>query len=369
MPLPFDYSKPVAMALREGAAVHDRLAEACGASIARAASVATDSLRLGGQLLLFGNGGSAADAQHLAAELTGRFQRERPALAAVALTTDTSALTAIGNDYGFERTFARQVEALGRPGDVALAFSTSGNSPNVLAAAEAAHARGLTVIGFTGESGGQLAALADVAVVVPSTVTARIQEAHIALGHAFCEAVEDALSGDSEAVRAPLNRDLACGVVEWTRLLELRAQWRAQGCTVVWTNGCFDLLHIGHVRSLEAARALGDVLIVGVNSDASVQALKGPGRPLVPHADRAAVLAALRPVTAVVVFDEATPEHALERLQPEIHCKGADYAPPNGKPVPEAAVVEAYGGRVAYLPLVPGRSTTGLVEQLGRPDA
>jgi rfaE bifunctional protein nucleotidyltransferase chain/domain len=148
------------------------------------------------------------------------------------------------------------------------------------------------------------------------------------------------------------------------RLLDLRRSWREQGKTVVWTNGCFDLLHLGHVRNLQAARALGDVLVVGVNNDQSVRALKGPGRPIVPAAERAEILAALRSVDYVLIFDELTPEAVLTRLEPEIHCKGADYAPPHGKPIPEAPVVARYGGRIEFLPFVPGLSTTDLVSRV-----
>jgi D-glycero-beta-D-manno-heptose 1-phosphate adenylyltransferase len=156
-------------------------------------------------------------------------------------------------------------------------------------------------------------------------------------------------------------------VIDWETLLAARARARAAGRTVVWTNGCFDLLHIGHVRNLQAARALGDVLVVGVNSDASVQRLKGLSRPLVPAAERAEIIAALECVDHVLVFDELTPESVLARLQPEVHCKGADYAPPDGKPVPEAWVVASYGGRIAFLPLVPGRSTSDLARRLRQP--
>src|SRR5438034_1454627 len=147
-------------------------------------------------------------------------------------------------------------------------------------------------------------------------------------------------------------------------VVALRDRWRAEGKTVVWTNGCFDLLHVGHVRSLQAARALGDVLVVGINSDDSVRLLKGPGRPMMAAADRAEVLSALGAVDFVVVFDDETPELALEQLQPDVHAKGADYAPPNGKPIPEREIVEAYGGRVEFLPLVEGISTTALTERI-----
>jgi len=151
------------------------------------------ALRGGGTLLFAGNGGSAADAQHLAAEYVVRFQSSRPALRAIALTTDTSILTASANDMGFDEVFARQVEALGRPGDVLVLHSTSGESPNVLRAAQTAKARGIAVVAFLGKGGGALRELADVALVVPSDDTARIQEIHLALEHLICELVEERL--------------------------------------------------------------------------------------------------------------------------------------------------------------------------------
>jgi rfaE bifunctional protein nucleotidyltransferase chain/domain len=156
----------------------------------------------------------------------------------------------------------------------------------------------------------------------------------------------------------------ASKVVGWEALLDLQRRYRAEGRTVVWTNGCFDLLHVGHVRNLQAARQLGDVLVVGLNSDDSVTRLKGPERPLLPAAERAEILAALACVDHVVIFDELTPEAALARLKPDIHCKGSDYAPPHGKPIPEAKVVASYGGRIEFLPLLPDHSTTDLVRRI-----
>jgi D-glycero-beta-D-manno-heptose 1-phosphate adenylyltransferase len=151
---------------------------------------------------------------------------------------------------------------------------------------------------------------------------------------------------------------------EFDKLLAIRQRYREAGKTVVWTNGCFDILHAGHVRTLQAARALGDVLIVGLNSDRSVRALKGPERPIVPEGERAEVLEALRCVDHVLIFEEPTPEAILARLRPDIHCKGGDYAPPHGKPVPEAHIVEGYGGKIAYLPLLPDVSTTDIVRRI-----
>lgn len=151
---------------------------------------ATDCIEAGGKIFFFGNGGSASDAQHLATELTARYKKDRKAIAAIALTTDTSALTAIGNDYGFERVFSRQIEALGRKGDLAIGISTSGNSVNVMKAFEECRAQGITTVGFTGQTGGKMLHLCDIALRVPSTTTARIQEMHITLGQMLCGALE-----------------------------------------------------------------------------------------------------------------------------------------------------------------------------------
>jgi phosphoheptose isomerase len=158
-----------------------------------AAAAIIDAFQRGGKLLIFGNGGSASDAQHVAAEFVWRFQRERAAMAALALTTDTSVLTSIGNDYAFDRVFARQIEALGRSGDVAFAISTSGASPNVVAALDAARALGLQTIALTGRDGGAVGRLAAIHVNVPSDVTARVQEVHRTLLHVMCDIVERAM--------------------------------------------------------------------------------------------------------------------------------------------------------------------------------
>lgn len=159
-------------------------------AIVHAAEDVLQALKSGKKVLAFGNGGSAADAQHLAAELVGRFTRERAAFAAIALTTDTSILTSLANDYAFDRVFARQIEALGAPGDVAVAISTSGASPNVIEACRTARSRGLRIVALTGRDGGALGSLADVHLNVPHPSTARIQEVHRTMIHAICEVVE-----------------------------------------------------------------------------------------------------------------------------------------------------------------------------------
>jgi D-sedoheptulose 7-phosphate isomerase len=156
-------------------------------------SVCVASLRTGGKLMFFGNGGSAADAQHLATELTVRYKSDRAAIAAIALTTDSSALTAAGNDLGFERVFARQIEALGKPGDVAIAISTSGKSANIIAALKQARTMRIVTAAFGGKGGGDMTGLADHLLIVPSDTTARIQEMHIVLGQMLCGAIETEL--------------------------------------------------------------------------------------------------------------------------------------------------------------------------------
>ena len=332
----------------------------CASAAMAAAEAISASLARGGKLLVFGNGGSAADAQHLAGELVGRFEVDRPALAAIALTTDSSALTAIANDLGYERVFSRQVEGLGAPGDVALAISTGGSSPNVVGGVRAARERGLRTIALTGPPESELAAAAELVVATPGPRTARIQECHLVIEHAICEYVEASLAGGRQAPPSE-SRPQSAPVVSWEELEGLRESWRRQGKRVVWTNGCFDVVHAGHVRSLTAARALGDVLVVGLNSDDSVRRLKGPGRPILELDQRAALISALRSVDHVVVFDEDTPEAALERLKPDVHSKGAEYAPPHGSPMPEREVVEAYGGRIEFLPEVSGISTSEVI--------
>ena len=178
-------------AFDESAEIKRQFAREHADKIAQVAQLIGRAFRAGQKVLLFGNGGSATDAAHIAAEFVGRYKRERAPLPAIALATDIAAITCIANDYGFEELFARQVHAHGQRGDVAIAISTSGNSPNVLKGVEAAKSLGLTTIAWTGGTGGKLADMVDYAFVVPSTLTARIQESHITLGHVLCELIEE----------------------------------------------------------------------------------------------------------------------------------------------------------------------------------
>jgi D-sedoheptulose 7-phosphate isomerase len=188
----------VRAAFEESIATQRATLAAASDAIAAAGERLIECFRGGHRLFAFGNGGSAADAQHLCAELAGRYERERPGLPAIALTANSSDVTAIGNDYGYDRVFARLIEAHGRPGDVAFAISTSGNSRNVLEAVAEARQRGLATIGLTGRDGGKLAGRVDVPIVVSSDRTARIQETHIAIIHVLCELVDEELSPGAE---------------------------------------------------------------------------------------------------------------------------------------------------------------------------
>jgi len=190
-----DSKDPIAAHLAQSLAALERATQdaALLAAARKIASVIIAALRAGNKLLIIGNGGSAADAQHIAAEIIGRYKQDRPAYAAIALTTDTSALTAIANDYGFENVFARQVEGLGARGDVLLALSTSGRSANILAALRTAREHGLTTIGFTGARGEALGALCDQLLVAPSDDTPVIQQIHLAAAHGICDEIEQSL--------------------------------------------------------------------------------------------------------------------------------------------------------------------------------
>lgn len=182
-------------AFAESASVKQHFAREHADRIVQVANLIATAFREGHKVLLFGNGGSATDAAHIAAEFVGRYHRERAPLPAIALATDIAAITCIANDYGYDELFARQIRAHGQKGDIAIAISTSGNSPNVLKGVEAARAVGLTTIAWTGGSGGKLAGMVDHPFVVPSKVTARIQESHITLGHVLCELIEEQLLG------------------------------------------------------------------------------------------------------------------------------------------------------------------------------
>lgn len=347
----------VAGLLADSADVKLRSSNRAATGLAKAARVIAEAFDDGFKLMTCGNGGSAADAQHLAAEFVGRFRNDRHALPAVALTTDTSALTAIGNDYGFEEIFQRQVQALGRAGDVLLCISTSGRSRNAVLAASEAKSKDITVVAFLGGPRNDLHDIADIAVVVPSTETARIQEAHLTFLHILCELVEFKLGLNLT------DRDSRMGtrkVARLEELVEMRGEWRKLGLTVGTTNGCFDVLHAGHIQLFQEMRRESDVVVVGVNEDATVTRLKGESRPVNRLSSRLAVLEAISLIDFLFTFAEDTPTKPLTALEPELHFKGAEYADTR---LPEADAVEAAGGETRFVPRIEEISTSQILSR------
>jgi len=337
------------------------LVGAAAADIAEVALAIAESLGGGGKILVFGNGGSAASAQHFAAEYTGKLSLDRRALAAIALTTDPSAVTAIANDYGYERVFERQVLALAGPGDFVIGLSTSGTSANVINGLTAARHLGARTLMLAGPVS---AAQTTFRICVPISETARIQEAHDLILHSISAISERVLvpdlADDKGTDRFPF-------VLGFEDLDAYRTWVRDSGQTLVTTNGVFDLLHEGHRSSLRQARALGDRLVVLVNSDESVRAIKGPDRPVRLLGDRIADLLTIPEVDHVVVMEDLNPSRLLGILRTDVHCKGAEYAPTG---VTEEGVVTRGGGRMAYLTRVDGYSTSAqIARSTGEADA
>lgn len=337
----------------------------------------------GGTLFVGGNGGSHSDALHLTGELLKRFDRDRRlaeeerhlfqglpygeevfgqlerGFRAVALGVNTAFGTAIENDFALPKmAFAQEIFVMGREKDALLAISTSGNARNLMYAHTAAKIKGMTTIALTGSDGGELGKVADMALRVPAQKTPDVQELHLPIYHALAAMLEIREFGSGLPFTIPGKGS----VIPLERLESLVESLRRAGKRIVWTNGCFDLVHLGHITSLNAAKSYGDILIVGLNSDESVRAIKGPERPIVGERQRAAVLAHLTAVDYVTIFNDPTTVPILKRIKPDVYAKGGDYTLDTINPE-ERRLVESYGGEIAILPVVDGISTTRLVER------
>lgn len=323
--------------------------------IARLATEVSRRMSRGGKLLFCGNGGSAAAAQHFSAEFTGKLSLDRAPWPAISLTTDSSALTAIANDYGFDSVYARQVKALARPDDVVVGLTTSGKSANVLAAFDAAREVGALTVALTGPSRN---VEADWQFIAGVSETARVQEIHELILHALSALVERRLTPGLPDDRAT---DPWAFVLSVEEAVGFRQWLRESGQTLATTNGVFDLLHKGHRTSLTEASKSADRLLVLINDDASVRRLKGRERPIRSVGERIEDLWSLPCVSHVVIMSEDDPVSLLGLLEPDVHLKGAEY---RDRPMPEAETVVAHGGRVEFINLEPGYSTSAQVTKM-----
>ncbi len=307
----------------------------------------------GHRVYAFGNGGSAAQAQHFTTELIGRFKGNRKSLPAISLTADTSAVTAIANDFGFDSVFSRQLESLAQPGDVVIGFTTSGTSANVLMGLEEAKRNGASTVLICGNKGDSKAHLADLVLEVGGSVTAIIQEIHLTLIHIICENVEFELG-----LAEPSAKDFTPRIVHDYEILNIQ---RPAQESIVWVNGCFDLLHEGHLRLLNTASKSGSFLVVGINSDESVRRLKGPKRPYVPEASRARTLLELPFVDQVVIFSGDDPTNVLKDLKPNVVVKGPEY---RDRDYPEKSFLTEIGCSVICIDGVEGASSTQIAGRI-----
>lgn len=323
-------------------------------ALARATDVLVGALQMDKKVLTCGNGGSAGDAQHIASELVNRFETERMPLAAISLVPDSSVVTAISNDYNYEELFSRQIDALGREGDVLIAFSTSGNSRNVVRAIEMAHKRKMTVIAMTSRDGGILGKMLgkfDVEIRAPAQETSRAQEIHLIAIHAICKALDSIFTGETLQIPNKIQAD-------WNNLEKLTRGLRP----LVLTNGVFDILHRGHVAYLQEAREAGICMVVGINDDESVRRLKkGVERPIQCADDRAHIIASLECVDFVTLFNEETPAQLISKISPDVLIKGGDYQAHN---IVGADYVIARGGIVKTIDFKYQKSTTSILQSI-----
>jgi rfaE bifunctional protein nucleotidyltransferase chain/domain len=268
--------------------------------------------------------------------------------------------SAVQNDFALDKMqYAQELFALGRRGDVLIGISTSGNARNIMYAVTTARAMGIKTIGLTGESGGELAKCVDIAVRVPATKTRIIQELHLPVYHTLCSMIETHYyHGARISVEPPRG-----SVLDLEELAAVVDRLKKRGKRVVWTNGCFDILHMGHVTYLRNAKVLGDILVVGINSDASVRAIKGLGRPIIPERQRAEVLSSLGCVDYVTIFSDTDTVRLLKRIQPHVYVKGGDYDLDSINQ-DERSVVQSYGGDIQILPVIHDTSTSRIISRI-----
>ncbi len=309
----------------------------------------------GKRIYAFGNGGSAAEAQHFTTELIGRFKGNRKSLPAMSLCSDSSALTCIANDFGYDEIFSRQVEGLVKDGDVVVGFTTSGKSQNVISGLNAAKNLGGLSVLITGCNRVDSSDLADIILEIGGQETAIIQEVHLMIIHILCELIENNLRLKPFIAKLPVSKIIMENQFE-RELLE-NSQSR------VWVNGCFDILHEGHLMLLNNASRAGDQLVVGLNSDLSVKKLKGENRPFISEMERARTIAQLPFVDHVVIFSDTNPLEILKQVQPNVVVKGGMYKEKNFE---ERDFLLGIGCQIIYTEQIPNMSTTRIIQNILR---
>ena len=344
----------------------------------------TRSLDDGGTVFVCGNGGSYSDAMHITGEMLKSFEMNRSltpeerkpfkdlpyseevssqlehGLRSVVLGANVTLASAVQNDFSISTmNYAQELFALSREGDVLIGISTSGNARNVMYAMTTARATGVKTISLTGQGGGEMAKSADIAIKAPATQTRKIQELHLPIYHALCLMIETHYYPNAKTGMVPprgsvLNLEKLSFTVEYLK---------KEGNKIVWTNGCFDILHTGHVKYLRSAKDQGDILVVGINSDDSVQALKGPERPIIPERQRAEVLSSLDCVDYVTIFRDTDTVGLLKKLEPHVYAKGGDYDL-DSIVQEERHAVESYGGEIRILPFVEDASTSRIISRI-----
>lgn len=312
------------------------------------------AIQNGKRIYAFGNGGSAAEAQHFTTELIGRFIGNRRSLPAISLSADSSALTCIANDFGYDKVFSRQVEGLVQNGDVVVGFTTSGKSTNVLEGlATAKNLGGLSVL-ITGNHQRDISTLADIVLQIGGEITAIIQEIHLMAIHILCDLIEENLGLKSGETKISIEK------IIYEK--QFKAELMSDSNSRVWVNGCFDVLHEGHLLLLNVASRAGTELIVGLNSDASVRRLKGQGRPVISELKRARTIAQLPFVDSVIIFDGDNPLEILKLVRPNVVVKGGSYSEVF---FVEKEFLSEINCEVIFTDQIPDLSTTNIIKGFG----
>lgn len=311
----------------------------------------SEAFNSGKKLYAFGNGGSAAEAQHFTTELIGRFKENRKSLPAISLCSDSTALTCIGNDFGFDAIFSRQVEGLVEPGDIVIGFTTSGKSPNVLQGLVAAKKMlGHSVLVTGGNEFSQDLPF-DTVLQIGGYETAIIQEVHLSFIHILCDLIEIHMGLKPLTIKEPTPKIIYDHQFSNDLLPEINP--------IVWVNGCFDILHEGHLMLLNTASALGGSLVVGINSDSSIKTLKGKVRPFVSELNRARTLSQFPNVDLVIIFSGQDPLEILMKVRPNIVVKGLSY---EFRDYPEKSYLENLNCKIVYTEHIEGVSTSDIVK-------